>query len=109
MEGQPEIICEATSTSPVGEYPIIIKKGSIKNYNTTFVNGVLTITKSPLSIKAKSYSIKQGQVMPIFEAEYTGFKNNETNSVLSKQPSFTCSATSGSALGKYDIVVGEYD
>ena len=105
LEGQPEIICEATSTSPVGEYPIIIRKGSIKNYNTTYVNGVLTITKSPLNIKAKSYSIKQGQVMPTFEAEYTGFKNNETNNVFSKQPSFTCSATSGSALGKYDIIV----
>ena len=47
LEGTPEIICEATPTSPVGEYPIIIKKGSIKNYNVTYINGVLKIIKAP--------------------------------------------------------------
>lgn len=106
LDGQPEIFCEATATSPVGEYPIIIKKGSVKNNDITYINGVLTIKKAPLSISAKSYEIIQGQVLPTFEAEYTGFKNNETISVFSKLPSFACSATSGSEPGTYDIIVG---
>ena len=105
LVGVPEITCEATATSPVGSYPIVIKKGSVTNYNDTYVNGVLTITKAPLTITAKSYTMKQGDAMPTFEAEYGGFKNNESKDVLTKQASFSCVATSSSAPGKYDIEV----
>ena len=106
IEGEPEIVCEATATSPAGEYPIIIKKGSIKNYNDTYTNGTLTITKAPLSVTAKSYSMKQGEALPAFEVEYSGFKNEETSSVLTQQPVITCEATSASMPGEYEIVVG---
>jgi hypothetical protein len=105
LTGTPSISCEATATSPVGEYPIVITKGSVTNYNDSYVNGTLTVTKAPLTITAKSYSIKQGDALPTFEAEYSGFKNNETASVLSTQPTITTTATSASAPGTYDIVV----
>ena len=105
LTGTPEITCEATATSPVGEYPIVISKGTVTNYNDHYVNGVLTITKAPLTITAKNYSIKQGESLPKFETTYEGFKNNETASVLSAQPTFSCSATSASEPGIYDIVV----
>ena len=105
LKGTPAISCEATKTSAVGTYPIVITEGSVTNYNTTFVNGTLTITKAPLTITAKSYTIKQGDVLPTFEATYEGFKNNETSQVLTKQPVITTTATSTSAPGKYDIVV----
>ena len=107
LKGTPAITCEATTTSAVGTYPIVITKGSVTNYNTTFVNGTLTITKAPLTITAKSYTIKQGETLPTFEATYEGFKNNETSQVLTKQPVITTTATSTSAPGKYDIVVSE--
>ena len=105
LTGVPEITCEATPASPVGEYPIIISKGTVTNYNDHYVNGKLTITKAPLTITAKSYTIKQGDALPAFEAEYSGFKNNETASVLSAQPTITTTATSASEPGTYDIVV----
>ena len=105
LAGTPAITCEATKTSAVGTYPIVITKGSVTNYNTTFVNGMLTIEKAPLTITAKSYTIKQGETLPKFEADYSGFKNNETASVLTTQPRITTSATSASAPGTYDIVV----
>ena len=105
LTGTPSISCEATATSPVGEYDIVVSKGSITNYNVTLVNGKLTIAKAPLTIKAKNYTIKQGESLPTFEAEYSGFKNNETASVLSAQPTITTSATSASAPGTYDIIV----
>jgi len=107
LDGTPEITCEATPESPVGEYPIVIKKGSVTNSKDTYVNGTLTVTKAPLTITAKSYSIKQGEALPTFEAEFSGFKNSETGSVLSKQPSITCSATSASEPGTYDIAVSD--
>ena len=105
LTGTPEITCEATATSPVGEYPIVISKGTVANYNDHYVNGVLTITKAPLTITAKSYNIKQGDALPTFEAEYAGFKNNETDAVLAKKPTITTTATSASEPGTYEIVV----
>ena len=105
LTGTPEITCEATVTSPVGEYAIVVSKGSITNYNVTLVNGKLTVTKAPLTITAKSYTIKQGDALPTFEAEYAGFKNNETDAVLAKKPTFTTTATSASAPGTYEITI----
>ena len=105
LSGTPSITCAATATSPVGEYDIVVSKGSVTNYNDTYVNGKLTITKAPLTITAKSYSIKQGETLPTFEATYEGFKNSETSQVLTTQPTITTTATSASEPGTYDIIV----
>jgi len=107
LSGTPSITCAATAASPVDEYPIVITKGTVTNYNVTCVNGKLTITKAPLTITAKSYTIKQGEALPTFEAEYTGFKNSETSSVLTTQPKITTNATSSSEPGTYEIVVSD--
>ena len=105
LEGEPSITCEATKGSPAGTYDIIISKGTVTNYNDTYVNGKLTITKAPLTITAKDYTIKQGEALPTFEATYEGFKNSETSAVLTKQPTITTAATSASEPGEYDITV----
>ena len=105
LEGTPSIACEATKTSPVGTYPIVISKGSVSNYNVTYVNGTLTIEKAPLKITAKDYTIKQGEALPTFEATYDGFKNDETEAVLTKQPTITTTATSASEPDEYDITI----
>lgn len=105
LSGTPAISCAATVASPVGEYDIVASKGSVANYNVTYVNGKLTITKAPLTVTAKSYTIKQGDALPTFEAEYSGFKNNETASMLSNQPTVRTTATSASEPGLYDIIV----
>ena len=105
LDGEPEIICEATATSPVGEYPIIIRKGSVKNTNDSYVNGVLTVTKAPLTITAGTYTKKQYDPMPEFDVSYEGFKNNETEDVLTKLPVLNCKANEDSAPGEYVIAV----
>ena len=105
LDGTPEITCEATATSPVGTYDIVVKQGTVKNYNVTYVAGTLTITKAPLTIAAGTYSKKQGEAMPEFTLTYTGFKNNETKDVLTKQPVVTCEATVASAPGEYPVTV----
>jgi hypothetical protein len=71
----------------------------------TFENGKLTVTKAPLTITAKSYTIKQGDALPTFEATYEGFKNNETSSVLTTQPTIRTTATSASEPGTYEITI----
>ena len=105
LSGTPAISCEATASSPVGTYPIVISKGSVSNINDSYVNGTLTIKKAPLTIKADNLTKKQGQPLPTFTATYTGFKNGETEDVLTTKPTFNCEATATSALGTYDITV----
>ena len=105
LVGVPEITCEATATSPVGTYPIVIKKGSVTNYNDTYVNGTLTITKAPLTVKAGTYTKKQGEDNPAFTLTYDGWKNNETEAVLTKKPVATTTATKESAPGEYPVTV----
>ena len=105
LDGTPEIVCSAVANSPVGSYTIEVKQGSIKNYNVHFESGSLVITKAPLSISAGNYTKKQGAAMPVFKASYAGFKNGEDESVLTKQPVFSCDANEASAPGEYPITV----
>ena len=107
--GEPTITCSATKESPVGTYDIVINKGSVSNNNVKYEKGTLTITKAPLTIKADDKQVKQGETLPEFTATYSGFKNNETESVLARKPVFTCIATESSAPGNYEIVVSNAD
>ena len=107
MLQSPTYSCTATKKSPVGTYLISFdnKVGVLESGIATFKDGTLTVTKAPLTVTAKNYTIKQGDPLPTFEATYSGFKNSETASVLTTQPTISCSATSSSAPGTYDIIV----
>lgn len=105
LNGTPKISCNATKTSPVGTYDIVVSKGTETNSNVTYVNGKLTIEPALLTITAKSYSREEGEENPPFDVEYSGFKNNETSAVLTVQPTVSCSATPESPAGVYEITV----
>ena len=105
LDGKPEISCEATATSPVGTYEIVVKQGNVSNYNVTYVKGTLTIEPAPLTIKADTCTKKQGDPMPEFAVSYDGFVNGETETVLTKQPSINCEADENSQPGVYAITV----
>ncbi len=102
LNGTPSLSTTATKTSAVGTYPITVARGTVTNEYTA-VNGILSITKAPLTITAQSYTIKQGEALPIFAATYSGFKNNETESVLTKKPTFACAVPLDMTPGTYDI------
>ena len=103
LNGTPQLSTTATKASAVGTYPIEVEAGTVTNTKATYVNGTLTITKAPLTITAKSYTIKQGEALPIIAASYSGFKNDETQSVLTKKPTFACAVPSDMTPGTYDI------
>jgi hypothetical protein len=105
LVGVPEITSDAGSESNVGTYAIIATRGSIKNVNVSFVNGVMTVTKAPLTISGGEYTIRRGNPLPEFVATYSGFKNNETEEVLTTKPMLITEATSLSEPGTYDIIV----
>ncbi|MBP5771799.1 MAG: hypothetical protein J6W75_10665 [Bacteroidaceae bacterium] len=105
LSGEATLTCEATATSPVGTYPIVISQGSIGGSGHTLVNGTLTIEPAPLTVSVGSYSREQHEENPSFELTYEGFKNGETERVLSSQPQASTVATAESPVGTYDIVV----
>ena len=105
LNGTPTMTCEATKTSPVGTYTINIAKGSVTNYNATFVPGTLKIEQAPLTAKAKDVIVEQGVATPTLEIEYTGFKNNETEDVLTTKPTAATTREVSSNPGTYPITL----
>lgn len=103
--GTPTISCEATATSPVGTYDIVIAKGTVSNNTVSLVKGTLTITKAPLTVSAGNYTKVEGEDNPVFTPTYSGFKNGETAAVLTKQPVITTTATKTSTAGIYPVTV----
>lgn len=105
LEGTPQINCEADANSPVGEYPIIVSQGTVVNEEVTYVGGTLTIEPAPLTISAVNSTKREGDPMPQLSVSYEGFKNGETEAVLTRMPVITCDATSDSGPGEYTISV----
>lgn len=105
LKGTPTVSCTATQSSPVGTYPIVVAQGTVTNHTFHATNGALTIEQAPLTITARSYTIKQNEELPQFVADYTGFKLDETSAVLSTQAQITCDVPADKTPGTYPIVV----
>ena len=103
--GTPELKCEATATSPVGTYPITVSQGTVSGATVVGVAGTLTITAAPLTVTAQAASREYGAANPALTFNYSGWKNSETDAVLTKKPTATTTATAASPAGQYDITV----
>ena len=106
LGGAPTLSCEASSSSPVGTYPITVTKGSLENYNITLVGGTLTIVKAPLTITAQDAEMTYGGEVPEFIPIFEGFKNGETEAILKRQPVLAAMADEFSIPGEYEIMIG---
>lgn len=101
----PRLSCMATKTSNVGEYPIVVSGGISKNYEiVSYENGILNITKAPLTLTATDKSRLYFEENPSFDYTLTGLRNSDTKSCLSIQPTFKCTATKTSNVGEYEIM-----
>lgn len=98
----PNVSTSATITSDVGVYSIIPSGGSDNNYSYTFINGSLEIIKASLSLISNASKI-YGSTNPTLNIEYSGFKNNETPSVIDTPPSISSSVTQSTNAGTYSI------
>src|SRR5205814_339850 len=71
----------ATATSPVpGPYAIHCSGGGSGNYELSYVDGNLTLTKAPLTVSADDTSREYGDSNPAFTHHFSGFKNGEHES-----------------------------
>lgn len=104
ITGTPKLNCTATKTSDVGSYTITVEKGTVQG-DVKLVNGTLTVTKAPLTVKANDCERYVGEDNPTFTLSYSGWKNSQNESVLTTKPTATCSATKNSPAGTYPIKV----
>ena len=63
-----------------------------------------SVTPAPLTVIANDASRKYGTENPEFTCSFFGFKNNETQDVLTKQPTIETTATITSNVGSYPII-----
>lgn len=100
----PRLSCAATKTSSVGDYPIVVSGGTSRNYEiVSYENGVLIITKAPLTLVATNKSRLYFEENPSFDFTLIGLRNSDTKSCLSMQPTFKCAAVKTSNAGEYEI------
>ncbi|WP_315823747.1 MBG domain-containing protein [Paraflavitalea speifideaquila] len=90
----------------VGTTTITAAHAGDANYEpASDVTQLLTVNKAPLTIRADNKTRLVGQANPALTISYTGFVNNETNTVFTTQPVISTLATPASPTGDYAITV----
>lgn len=97
----PSATTTATRSSDVGEYPINVSGGNANNYTLSYIPGVLTIKKAPLSAKINDVSREYGIDNPSFTITYNGLKNGEIAPKWKEDVKIETSATRLSNVGEY--------
>ncbi|WP_162343502.1 MBG domain-containing protein, partial [Cyclobacterium salsum] len=100
---EPGISTTATASSNVGTYPIVLTGGSDANYDISLVAGELEVTQAALTITADDKSKVYGEANPGLTFTYTGLVNGDTE--VSEEPGISTTATAGSNVGTYPIVL----
>ena len=93
----------ATNAGQYTVYYMVKGDENHKDVNTSQFN--VTIEKAALTISGGYYEIYEGDAIPELTVSYDGFKNNETEAVLTTKPTVSCKATANSKSGEYAISV----
>ncbi|MFM7839699.1 MAG: MBG domain-containing protein, partial [Chitinophagaceae bacterium] len=105
--GTPAFTTDATTSTSVGTYPVLLSKGTLTsgNYQFNFVNTELIIEKALVTISADNKSKLYGTPNPEFTYSYSGFMNGEilASSDVKGKPGYVTSATDNSPAGNYEI------
>lgn len=76
---------------------------SVDNYDITPTNGTFKINKAALTVTANSENITYGDDKPTFSVSYSGFVNNENESVLGDSLVLECGYVRYGNVGTYSI------
>ena len=91
----------ATTSSPVGTYPIVplATGANLSNYTVVYVDGTLTVGQATLTVTAANASRAYGAANPVFTATATGAQGSDTFTLTASS-----AATTSSPVGTYPIV-----
>ncbi|MCD8365835.1 MAG: LPXTG cell wall anchor domain-containing protein [Clostridiales bacterium] len=94
----------SSAPSAAGRYKVVVSvSGEGDNYTSATASAYFTIGKAALTVTAGNDSISYNDAAPTHTAEYSGFVNSETESVLIGTLAFDCDYSPGNAVGTYDI------
>ncbi len=96
----------ALASSNVGDYKITAAKAVSANYDISFVEGKLTVSKAALTIKADDKTKVYGAALPALTATYTGLVKGDAPSVVSGL-TLTTTALAASGAGDYKITASK--
>jgi uncharacterized protein (TIGR02145 family) len=82
-----------------GTYPIIVSLGENPNYQVTATNGVFTINRAALTVKADDKEKTFGADDPVLTATVSGLQNGDAANVVT----YTLSRVAGENVGTYTI------
>jgi gliding motility-associated-like protein len=103
LTNQPTVTTTATTTSPVGTYPITASGAASSNYTFSYTAGTLTVTQATLTIAANNATKTYGAANPTLGVTYTGFVGTDNAASLITQPTIATTAVTGSTVGTYPI------
>ncbi len=95
----------ALASADVGTYVISIEGGVNSNYQISYSNGALTVSKSTIVATADNKTKVYGSDNPVLSISYSGFINNENESSLDVLPVAETNANKNSESGDYEIDV----
>ena len=103
VSGTPLLSTTATSTSPVGVYPLNIAQGTLAatNYVFQFKPGKYYIDKAVLTATPGSFSIRVGDPFPAFTYTLSGFVNGDTAAVVTGTPVLGTTAPNTLTPGRF--------
>ena len=101
---QPSFVCSARKMSGVGEYEIIPEGAVAENYEISYLPGKLVIGKRMVEVNVANCSKVYNEENPEFTLSYSGFVNNEKESILTTKPTIQCGAGKQSDTGTYPII-----
>jgi len=73
----------APNGNPQGDFEITCSGAVSPSYTFTYVAGLVSVKKAPLTVTANDKSMVYGGGLPVFDATLTGFVNGDTPSVIS--------------------------
>ncbi|UDY34985.1 MBG domain-containing protein [Dermatobacter hominis] len=95
----PECSTTATSSSPAGTYPSSCAGADDPNYSFTYVDGVVGVGTTVVTVTASSPSSTYGSAAPAITATYSGLTGGETEPAT--PPTCSTTASSSSPVGTY--------
>jgi hypothetical protein len=104
LGGSLSLSTTATAGSPAGSYPIIANGLTSSNYDISFVNGKLTVSKAVLTITADNKFRIYNTVNPPLTFTPSGFVNGDTAATaFAGAATLATAAQTGSDTGAYPI------
>lgn len=105
LDAGPEFHPVGTEIFTAGNHIISVSNAQDNNYDFEYAEGVLSVSKAILSITADDKRRIFKQENPELTVQYSGFRHNEDQSVLTELFLISTTADINSSAGEYPIVV----